>query len=321
MKNNYELDQLLNDYIDEKLTLREQNEVKRLVDNDSRVAQRLNELQKCKLLLESLPVEKAPAGILNNVMAQLTAPVQDEPEVVYRPKRQLFGIVQLFLRKSLAAAALLLLVCGLVVMIYYIVSPPPQKPNIAGNPKTGIENPIVTNWQETHPVTTPVFAARLELKAKTQGAPAAVVKFLEDNFASAVSALPGQSQKPAYVVNCTGEKIASLSDGLQNLWNDFASARLVVDTNSPGRVIVVDNIKPNQFVEILSQNNLDLQFKAAQYFAFMNNINRTTNTTSIIPGIPSNPNDIPRPRLAQKENQNPLTPPPVLHLTIEISPE
>lgn len=324
MKNDYETDKLLNAYIDGRLSLREENEVNRLISHDSAAAERLNELQKCKLLLQSLPVSKAPAGILNDVLAKLSPSGEDVPEVLYKPKHQLLGIVQLFLRKSIAAAALFLLVSGLAVMIYYIVSSP-QKTNIARGPETGpvieIQTGNIIEPQPTLPAA-PVFVARLELKAKGQNAHAAIGKFLEEKLASDLTILPVEAQKSVYIINCTSEKIANLSADLQNLWKDFTDSRLFVDTNTPGRVIVVDSIKPNQFVDILLQNNLDTQLKAATWYAFTNNLSRTTLPTPITSGTyASRPNDIPKPYFAGSENSNPSTPPPIIHLTIEISPE
>ena len=319
MKNEYETDRLLNGYIDGELSPREQIEVKRLIDHDKEAAERLKILQKGKLLLQSLPEAKAPAGILQNAMARLNSPQEEETATVYRPKYRLVGVIQLFLRKSIAAAALFLVVCGLGIMIYYIVSPP-QKSNIAKGPGTGTaigtsKGGIV----EPLPVQ-PVFTARLELKAKTPETQAAIEKLLKENFAANITAMNIQPQAAAYVVSCTSDKIASLTEGLQFMWQDFTSERLVVDTDTPGNIIVVDNIQPKQFADILIQNNLATQLKAAGYYAFLNNINKATQPTTITPGMrTSNPNDIPIPYFAGKENPKAATAPPLIHLTIEIS--
>jgi hypothetical protein len=315
MKNEYELDQLLNAYIDGQCSLREQNEVKRLIAHDAHAAQRLNELEKCKLLLQSLPAEKAPAGILNNAIAQLSS--KDEPEEVWRPKRQFFGIIQLFLRKSIAAAALLLLVSGLLIMIGYIVAPP-QSTTIVNNPLPPPGNEI-TQPNETRVAS--VYAARLELKAKTPEAAYAMGNMLKENFAADDVIETIQTQSTAYVVNCTSEKIAGLSKDLQLLWKDFSDARLFVDANEPGKAVVVNNVKPDQFANILSQNNLETQIKAASYFAFINNIGTATSQNPITGGTISSPNNVPPPRLAQTQRTNPAVPPPIIRLTIEISAE
>ncbi len=312
MKNEYETDRLLNAYIDGQLSPREETEVKRLIDNDKDAAERLSQLQKCKLLLQSLPEAKAPAGILQNVIANLNTPEEEEEPVrVYRPKRQFFGVVHLFMRKSLAAAALFLLICGLGIMIYYIISPP-QRPDIPKIPGTGT---IVSNTN-TGTTVQPVFTARLELKAKTPETQAEIETFLKENFAANITASNIQPQAAGFTISCPGDKIARLTEGLQFMWQDFASERLIVDTEKSGQIIIVDNINPKQFADILLQKTIETQLKAAGYYAFVNN------PATIAPGITSSqPNNVPVPYLAAKQAPGTSTAVPLIHLTIEISNE
>jgi len=61
------IEQLLNGFIDGQLTPREQTELKRLMRNDAQLEKRLAQLQKCRMLLASLPVEKAPDGLIERV--------------------------------------------------------------------------------------------------------------------------------------------------------------------------------------------------------------------------------------------------------------
>ena len=295
MKNDNQIDRLLNAFIDGDLSLREQNEVKRLVAHDAEAAKRLNQLQKCRQLLQSLPVSKAPETVLPAVLEKLK---EREVEQKLEPVRRFLGSMQLVVRKSLAVAALLMLVSGLAVMIYYIVSPLPQKTNI--DIGSGLIKP-------------PVLTARLELKAKTPEATYAFAKFFEDKFAAAFTTQAAADGKSVYTLTANPEKIAGLSGGLQKVWQDFSFAALSVDTNEPAKAIVVSEIKPNQFVEILSQKNLNRQLKAADYYSILNNSKR--------PGTTSYPNDIPVPVLAKDESREAALPPPIIHLTIEISPE
>jgi len=67
MKYDENIEQLLNGFIDGQLTPREQTELKRLMRNDAQLEKRLAQLQKCRMLLVSLPVEKAPDGLIERV--------------------------------------------------------------------------------------------------------------------------------------------------------------------------------------------------------------------------------------------------------------
>ena len=70
MNDNINIDELLNSYIDDELPQRHQTEVKRLIRHDPQIAQRLEELEKCKILLNSLPCEQAPESTLAHLFRQ-----------------------------------------------------------------------------------------------------------------------------------------------------------------------------------------------------------------------------------------------------------
>ena len=329
MNDNQNIDELLSAFIDDQLSVREQTEVKRLIAHDPEIAKKLNELQKCESLLTSLPHEQAPSQILTNVMAEIR--VGKGVEVV-RPRRQIIGTIQFFFRRSAAAAALLLLVAGLVFMIYKVVSPLPAtmqdvakttpSPSADENRTTAVANGVSTSSLPSNPPRTDTFTARLELKTKTQDARLAIQKLLEENFASDFVILPSQADKSVYVLNISGEKIAAMQADLENLWNEFASAALLVETGKSGQIIAIDKITATQLVDIASQQNLERQLKAASYFSIVNNIHGLTPESRLAAaGSISKPNDIPKPVLAKDEQTKTPQTAPLIHLTIEIVSE
>jgi hypothetical protein len=344
MNDNRETEELLNAFIDGESSPREQTEVKRLIDNDPQAAKRLKELQKCKSLLSSLPHQQAPSKILTNVMAKISAGDSasaqsgQSGQQTFRSKRKALGEIQLFIRKTLTAAAMFILVFGLVLVIYQIVSPQKTQPvarktsaskGVLEN-RTVVKETIAVKAEKTAPLSnvsagSPVQAAagvltaRLELKTKTQDARIAIQKLLEEKLAPDFVVLPSEAEKTIYTLNCSGEKIAAVQADLENVWNEFASAVLLVETDKPGRLIVIDKITASQVADIASQQNLERQLKAASYFSIVNNIRQSrfaADTTS------SKPNDIPRPLLAKDEQAKPSPGQAALiHLTIEIGSE
>jgi anti-sigma factor RsiW len=336
MNDKHEIDQLLNAFIDDQLSPREQTEVKRLAAHDPEIAKRLKDLQKCKSLLNSLPHLQAPSQILTNVMAEISL---DRRSEAFLPKRQILGTIQFFLRKSAAAAALLLLVTGLVFMIYKVVSPLPAPmqdvaKTIPSQPAAENQTPAAATQVDISslpsnektgpslPAASGAFTARLELKTKTQGARLALQKLLEENLSSDFVILPSQAERTVYVLNSTGERIAAMQADLENLWNEFASAALLVETNKPGQIIVIDKITASQLADIASQQNLDRQLKAAAYFSIVNNIHGLTPESRLAAATSvSKPNDIPKPVLAKDEQPKSPQTAPLIHLTIEIGSE
>jgi anti-sigma factor RsiW len=348
MNDNREIEELLNAFIDGESSPREQTEVKRLIDNDPQAAERLKELQKCKSLLSSLPHQQAPSKILTNVMAKISADksASGEPaagrerggQETFRSKRQALGVIQLFIRKTLTAAAMFILIFGLILVIYQIVSPQktqhiarttPAAKGVLEN-RTAVKETVAVKADKAAPpsnvsagspvpAVAGVLTARLELKTKTQDARLAIQKLLEEKLAPDFVVLPSEDEKTVYTLNCSGEKIAAVQADLENLWNEFASAVLLVETDKPGRLIVIDKITASQVADIASQQNLERQLKAASYFSIVNNIRQSrfaADTTS------SKPNDIPRPLLAKDEQAKPSPGQAALiHLTIEIGSE
>ena len=121
MKEIPNMDELLNSFIDGELPARQQTEVQRLVNHEEKIAQRLQQLQKCKMLLSSLPVTEAPPQILENVKASLARkPLLAEQSSVFDER---VGTRHLLGRKLFAAAAMLGLVGILTAVVYTIVAP------------------------------------------------------------------------------------------------------------------------------------------------------------------------------------------------------
>ena len=79
------IEELLNGFIDGELTARQQTEVQRLISHDRQIAQRLRQLEKCKILVGSLPHVDAPAETFAQVKASLGAKAVQDPEVQVQP--------------------------------------------------------------------------------------------------------------------------------------------------------------------------------------------------------------------------------------------
>ena len=220
------IEELLNSFIDGELTQREANEVERLIADDARIAQRLRELQKSKMLVGSLPRAEAPAEMAEQIKASLerrTLPAQQP-----RHLDELAGVRQLLVRKVLAAAAMIVLVAVLGAVIYTIVAPE-SVPPAAG------------------------FRGRLELKTTDLVAVDAVIKrAIEDNGLK-YSTLGSQRDKSVYALSCSREGLSSLLADLNDIWERFDSATLFVEAKPPaGGRVVVDGVSAEQIVNLIT---------------------------------------------------------------------
>ena len=253
MKEISNMDELLNSFIDGELPARQQTEVQRLVDHDEKIAQRLQHLQKCKMLLNSLPVTEAPPQILENVKASLARkPLLDE-SALRRTERA--GTRHLLGRKLFAAAAMLGLVGILTAVVYTIVAP-----------ETVTQGPVA--------VVAAPFSGRLELKTNDLPAVVGVInRAIEENIPSDEWIASDQNNvKEPHALICSSESFNLLLAELGNIWDKLDSAHLFVDTEVFGEQVVVDAVTAEQIAGIVNQDDSKRRIEVAKDFAVLNNI-------------------------------------------------
>ena len=233
------IEELLNSFIDGELTEREKTEVQRLISHDAQVAQRLRELQKSKMLVGSLPRAEAPARILDEIKASLErGTLSGERAWSEEPSDRRVGVRHLLIRKVLAAAAMVGLVAILSAVVYTIVAPEADyKPAL----------PAVA------------FDGRLELKTGALSTVNALInKVIEDNGLSDSISIESQRGKHVYSVTCSRENLNTLLAGLGDIWDRFDSATLLVKTKTPGKRVVVDDVSAKQIIDLITPVKPDL---------------------------------------------------------------
>ena len=226
-RENPNIEELLNSFIDGELTEREQTEVKRLISHDVQVAQRLRELQNSKMLVSSLPRAEAPAQILDKVKASLETEILSG-ERAWSEERsdRRVGVRHLMFRKVLAAAAMIGLVAILGGVIYTIVAP------------------------ET-PVSAVAFDGRLELKTGTlRTVNTFIDRAIEDKGLSDSISLTSQGNKRVYSITCSREDLNVLLADLTNIWEKCDSTTLFVNTKTQGER-KFDDVSTDRIIKIV----------------------------------------------------------------------
>jgi hypothetical protein len=296
MNVNPKIDELLNSFIDGEFSPRQQTEVQRLIAHDPQVGQRLRQLQKCKMLLASLPFADAPAGMLENIKASLEKKALPYEQPSPLEERQ--GRRHLFVRKVLAVAAMVGLMAVLASVIYSIVTPsaPPQTPLVATRTSPG----PVEMVKPTLPALAAEFNGRLELKTNSFiEVDASINKAIAENDLLNCITLAREPDSSEYVLFCSRKGLSVLMADLENIWARLDSATMLIQTKEFGRPVVVNAVTPQQIGEIAGQDSFDKSIEVAKDFAALNNmadllpgkevltaINDTTSAFVIIPGIP-----------------------------------
>jgi hypothetical protein len=296
MKENLNIDELLNGFIDGELTQRHRTEVQRLISHDPQIAQRFRELQKCKMLLGSLPHAEAPADMAERVSALLheKALLEGLPSGFDRKK----GAAYLLARRVLAAAAMIGLVAVLGVMVYTIVTP-----GKAPKPRT-----LVVREEEPYAE----FYGKLEL---TTGNFATVNKavgraIIDSGLSGSVSA-KSPADEGVYALTCSPEALGFLLADLDYIWQKFDSTTLFVETDRFDEQVVVGAVDAEQIENIIEQKSLTKRIEVAKNLALLNSTTRLLPGKELFAAINGEGPDfmtVPKPRLAW--DREPPTKPP-----------
>jgi len=240
---NTRIDELLNSFIDGELTATEQVQIEQIVAQDRRVARRLGQLQKCKMLLGSMPRLDVPAEVSEGIRASLARMTIPGNEWAHQERA---GRRHLLARRVLSAAAMIGLVAVLAGVIYTIAAPqktPSERPVALVAPKPGLSVSAL-----------PAFSGRLELKTGRLSEVSAFIGTAIEENGLVDSAGPARRQdRRVYSVNCSRKDLDLLLANMGTIWPDLDAATLFVDTQVFGKQVAVSNVRTEQIAQIASQ--------------------------------------------------------------------
>ena len=252
------IDEMLSGFMDGQLTPAEEAEVQRLVGKDKKVARRLNELERCRVLVNSLPPAEPPAKVVAGIQ-QLIRSRTSGREMEIESRR---GARHLFVRHLLAASIMVGLLGILAAVIYKIASMPQGSPPV-----------VALEPREPSRAQVGIYSLQLQT-ADFTGVDAFIKKLLDDSSWLKVEAkkeVPGRS---TYRVLCSRGALEALMSDLAPVWSKFDAATLFVHTDTIGRYVSIEAIRPQQFADIARQDTADQRIRLAKDFATLNSIER-----------------------------------------------
>jgi len=324
MKQDANIDELLNSFLDGEATERERTEVERLIAHDPEIAKRMGELEKCRMLVSSLPYAEAPAKIVEEVKASVgNMPVRTlEAEAFERRE----GARHLLIRQVVSVAAMVALVAVLGVVIYTILGPESfsERPMTADDlklpakkievePEGAAQRLVAKAEKPTEGIERFLkgFSGRLELKTRTLiAADASVNRAIEDSGLERYVVSRRDGGQRVYTVVGSREAVNLLLSDLANIWERFDSTRLLVETGQADEGVVVDNVKTEQIAEIIKQDSPEGRIRVAKDIAAFNRIGEQLPGKEIFAAISYESGDlltIPKPVLTSSEK--PITKP------------
>jgi len=285
---NIDIDELLNNFIDGRLNERQYTEVKRMAGHDPEMAEKLQQLQKVRNLLTSLPAERAPAELLDNIKTSL------EREILldtgHDRVHEQAGVRELLRRRILAAAAMIALIAVLGALIYNILMPvestrlpstiadsqqrrplETRQPDIAALPIM----PRITDFLHAH--APPVFALQIET-TQPIAVNASVARAIYDNELLDWTIINRQAGKTTYQLTCSRENIGLLLADVTDIWDRLGRISMAVATPIITEQITVEDITTRQLLEVIEQTSFSNRASLAKNFAISNAITKSLPT-------------------------------------------
>lgn len=268
--NQENIDELLNGFIDGELGKRERTVVNRLIAKDEQIAQRLQELKKCKTMVSSLPCDEAPAEMIEDIKILLerktlfAAPQQNNN--VDKGVRHLLG------RKLMSAAAMFALLAVLAIVIFRIISPasPKKTPSVIAKNQN---LPSVKTAAKNDTANQAIFIGRIELRtAVSTEINRNIVDAIKTHGLSDISGPQNQGDEKVYTFSGSQDSVTAMLTDLNRMQRLVNSAKFSFAPQNNSGLMIVDNTNFGQVAEIIKQNDYETQLKAARYFAALNNI-------------------------------------------------
>ncbi len=305
-----DIDELLSCYIDGELSDRGHTEVKRLIQHDKNIAAKLGELQKQKQLLNCLPIEPAPEGLLQSINVSLNTKSSEDRYFI--DTDHLAGARHLLLRRVLTAAAMFVLVGALALVVFSVIMPgtasrkgvaiSPAGSSLDQGPATGAIVASAPATQEAIPDSYP-FRAALELATYDSIAINGFIAKAIYNNGLVDNTIPKrQATSSSYHITCTTDQIVTLMGDLETVWDKCHRASLTVYDEVADSGIMIDNITSAQAITVFAQDKSDDRIEMAKNFADFNALIRDGGNagssfalsppkepTEFIPSIPIKP--------------------------------
>ncbi|MCJ7729876.1 MAG: hypothetical protein MUO27_08390 [Sedimentisphaerales bacterium] len=304
------IDELLNSFLDGELSPEDCAEVQRLVSEDKTIAQRLRQLERCRILVSSLPPAEPPAELVSGIKELLrsrSAGVGGEFEHIERRR----GERHLLARQVLAAAVMIGLFGLMGAVVYKIVAPEgTARPIVAVKPAPTIKPealPVETEKTVAAEDKTGISLYSLQLQTTDFVAVDAFVNKLldESSWLNYEVTKEGRSRS-VYRVLCSRGGLETLVSDLAAVWSKFDSATLVVHTEDIGRYVAVESVSPEQITDIANQDKLEGRIKLAKDFAVLNTVEQVSQEgrmLALVDRVYPELTTIPRPVLTSGEKR------------------
>jgi hypothetical protein len=271
------IEELLNSYLDGELSSQDCAEVQRLIGEDKTIARRLRQLERCRLLVSSLPPAEPPAELVSGIKELLRRRSAGADGLEHIERRR--GARHLLARQVLAASVIIGLLGLMGTVVYRIVSfEKPVTPAVAVQPRpVEVVAPAALPSEPEKVVSDAANVGLYSLQLETAdfvAVDAFVNKMLDESSWLRYEVTKDGRSRSIYRVLCSRGGLETLVSDLATVWSKFDSATFVVHTDDVGKYVAIEQVRPEQITDIAKKDTLDDRVKLAKDFAALNSAER-----------------------------------------------
>lgn len=267
------IDGLIQGFLDGELNERQQTELKRLAQHNPNLRKDLHALYRQKELLGALPIEKAPDGLKEEVLARLERRLilSSEPTLPAGP----IGRFHLVFRWAAAAAAMVLLPLAILgLLVLQIVKPP--KPSVVppvASREGGMVEPVELKGSDGSADESVLMLGNLRFLTDR---PIAVNDSIKKAVVSHKLLSAASSERfedhSVYRIQCSQSQMAAFLKTLEPIWQLCSKGQFVVSgaDSTVSEDIVVEGIRPDQLEGLVRQPSAARLQMAASHLARLN---------------------------------------------------
>lgn len=267
-----DIDELISLYLDGEASVRQETELKRLMLNDPALAERVDTLRQQQQMLRALPIETAPASLLDDIRTQLerTLILDNTPD----ESQTFLAAGHLMVRRLLTTAAMILVPLGLLgLVVFQIVKPPAGGPGdyvpvdrtLADAPK----NPLPAD-PDADAVQLP-FRGTLVLHTGNYAAVNGLVKEAIDGQNLLGQAFPDRAPDiTCYEITASPKQIAGLIDALTPIRPQCRQVALMLNNGPDGGSIEIPDIQAKQLKMLVYEDSPEMFTRLATRYASAN---------------------------------------------------
>lgn len=262
-KQNHEVEELINAYLDGQATQRQQTELKRLMLHDPQMNQRIKVMERQKQILNALPLETAPEDLADLVRAAL-----ERRLILDNAGDHHHTAGQARFRRLMTVAAMFLLPLGLLGLIVYQVMRPPAADFSYGSPDQFSTAAAPSNG--TTDAQMP-FDGLLTFQTPQLAAVSGYIeKIMFDQDLIEAAAPERSADAAAYLVKAAPEKIAALLDSIAETWNRSSSVSLILPSGTDAAALEIPDISIEQVKTLAAQSDSAVLAQMAVQYAAAN---------------------------------------------------